>query len=328
MTTRIAFILLLALVLTGCADMILPQSNRIWEERTVVPATSDRQLILSAPLDWFASEKGDRYDIFLPQGNYLVEAEDSDYLYYKAMTGVTMGKKKLFSAQDNMPQGGGIFFSKRSGSKYSSGAYVDSTDGKKLLVFFFDFRFTAQEGKRWHFTVLDDGPSKWTIKLTSSEALPSGSCRIYDALGRLMLDGTLAAGKMDGAWTAFTSRGGKIVAWSYHNGQRNGPVQMWYGSFAYPDANGRLTDEGTFLDGTYNGVVKSYYPSGAKQSVRMYDHGILKSSQCWSPEGVEYSAGEAVTEANRETEADMKYIASFEDSVTRALAQAKRKTQQ
>jgi hypothetical protein len=328
MVLRVLAILLLALVLVGCADMILPQSNRIYEERTTSPATSDRQLILSAPLDWFASENGDRYDIFLPQGAYLVEAEDSDYLYYKAMARVTLGKKKLFSAQDNMPQGGGIFFSKSASSKYSSGAYVDYEDGKKLLIFFFDFRFTTQEGKRWHFTVLNDEPSKWTIELISSEALPSGPCRIYDALGRLMLDGTLATGKMDGGWTAFTSRGDKVVAWSYHNGQRNGPVQMWYGPFAYPEANGRLNVEGSFLDGAYNGVVKGYYPSGAKTSVRVYDRGTLTNCQYWSAEGAEFSSSEAVIEANRETKADLDYIALLENNVIRSLTQAHRKIRQ
>lgn len=152
MITRVSFMLLLALVLAGCADMILPQSNRIWEERTVSSATAPRSLVMSEPLNWFASENGNRYDIWLPQGTYYVEAEDNDYWYFAAPGGVTMGKKKLFSAQDNMPQGGGIVISKKTNPKaYSSGAYVDYEGGRKLLVFYFDFRFTDQEGKRWHY---------------------------------------------------------------------------------------------------------------------------------------------------------------------------------
>jgi antitoxin component YwqK of YwqJK toxin-antitoxin module len=103
---------------------------------------------------------------------------------------------------------------------------------------------------------------------------------------------------------------------------------MWYGPLGYPEASGRLNTEGIFLDGAYNGTVTAYYPSGAKKTVRVYDHGILKSCQYWSPEGVEYSPTEAVTEANRETESDMRYIAADGDGVTRALAQAHRKIQQ
>src|SRR6202044_940158 len=115
--------------------------------------------------------------------------------------------------------------------------------------------------------------------------------------------------------TAFTSRGDKIVEWSYYNGQRSGSVKMWYGPFAYPEADGRLNVEGTFLDGEYNGVIKGYYPSGTKTSVRVYDRGTLTNCQYWSAEGVEFSFSEAVTEANRETKADMDYLALLENEV-------------
>ena len=151
MTTRIPFIFLLALVLTGCAEMILPQSNRIWEEHTASSATSHRSLVMSTSLDWFASESGDRYDIWLPPGAYHVEAEDSDYLYYKAPGRVSLGKTKFFSAQDSRTYDGGIFMSKSASSKYPSGAYIDYESGKRLLLFFFDWRFTGQEGKQWHY---------------------------------------------------------------------------------------------------------------------------------------------------------------------------------
>jgi len=178
------------------------------------------------------------------------------------------------------------------------------------------------------FTVLNDA-SQWTIELASSEPLPSGSCKIYDDLDRLMLEGTLSAGKMDGTWTSFSSQGDRLplLKWSYRNGMRNGPVQMWYGPLAYPAASGHLNTEGTFLNGVYDGAVTAYYPSGAKRCVRVYDHGTLKSCQYWSPEGIEYSTSEAVTEANRETQSDLLYIATEEDVVTRSLAQAHRKIQ-
>jgi hypothetical protein len=178
------------------------------------------------------------------------------------------------------------------------------------------------------FTVLNDA-SNWTIELASSEPSPSGSCKVYDDLGRLMLEGMLSAGKMDGTWTSFSSQGVRLplLRWAYRDGARNGPVQMWYGPLAYPEASGHLNTEGTFLDGVYDGTVTTYYPSGTKISVRIYDHGTLKSCQYWSPEGVEHSSAEAVAEANRETQSDLRYITSEEDSVTRALAQAHRRIQ-
>ena len=131
--------------------MILPGSNRIQEERAPAPATSHRSLVMSEPLDWFASESGNRYDIWLPQGAYHVEAEDSDYLYYKAPGAVSQREMKFFSGQDTSTCDGGIFISRNAGSRYSSGAYIEYKDGKKMLLFYFDFRFTGQEGKRWHY---------------------------------------------------------------------------------------------------------------------------------------------------------------------------------
>ncbi len=153
MTTRIFFVLLLALVLAGCANLILPGSNRIHEERTASPATSHRTLLMSEPLDWFASESGDRYDIWLPGGTYHVEAEDSDYWYFRAPEEVSLGKTKPFSKQESRRYDGGVFISKNTNPKtYPSGAFIEYEGGKKLLLFAFDFRFTGQEGKRWRYT--------------------------------------------------------------------------------------------------------------------------------------------------------------------------------
>lgn len=171
--------------------------------------------------------------------------------------------------------------------------------------------------------VMDDA-SKWTIELSSSEDLPSGPCRIYDDLHRLMLEGTLTSGHMDGTWTAWGSDGTRTFMGSYRQGVRHGPVQMWYGALVYPKYKGRLKLEGAFVDGSYDGAVTRYYPWGTKECVRVYEHGALKSSQSWSSDGPEELATVAGKEARYEHEQDMTYLSQLEDSVTRALAQARR----
>jgi len=112
-------------------------------------------------------------------------------------------------------------------------------------------------------TVQNDA-SKWTIELTSFEPSESSPCRIYDAQHRLMLEGTLASGKMDGTWTSTGSDGTRLATWSYRQGVRHGPVKMWYGALRYPDVGGHLKLEGTFADGEYDGTVTRYYPFGYK----------------------------------------------------------------
>ena len=172
-------------------------------------------------------------------------------------------------------------------------------------------------------TVLNDA-SNWTIELPSSDPSPSGSCRIYDDQHRLMLDGTLASGKMDGTWTSTGSDGTRLATWSYRQGVRHGPVKMWYGALAYPGAGGHIKLEGAFVDGAYDGTVTRFYPSGTRQCVRAYERGVLKSSQSWSQNGSEASSTAAQREGEFEQKQDMAYLSTLEDMVIRSLAQARR----
>jgi hypothetical protein len=141
-----------------------------------------------------------------------------------------------------------------------------------------------------------------------------------------MLAGTLATGKMDGAWTSFGSNGDRLAVLSYHQGVRNGPIEMWYGAFAFPVAAGHRKLTGAFVDGDYEGTVTRYYPTGARQSERGYEHKTLKSARLWLPDGTEQPGAAAMAEADADHKADMTYLAKLEDMVTQALAHAQRKT--
>ena len=166
--------------------------------------------------------------------------------------------------------------------------------------------------------------SLWTIELSSTELFPSGSCRIYDDSHRLMLEGTLKSGKMDGTWTSVGSDGAKLMVWSYQLGIRNGPVQMWYGAFRYPDAAGRLKLVGVFANGQYDGEVIRYYPSGDREIVRIYEHGVHKSSRYWFPNGIESSTEIANKAADFNHQADLDYYEMQEDMLASALKKAHR----
>jgi len=140
-----------------------------------------------------------------------------------------------------------------------------------------------------------------------------------------MLEGTLASGKMDGTWTSTGSDGAQLAVWSYRLGVRHGPVRMWYSALDDPEASGHFKLEGTFANGQYDGMVTRYYPFGARQSVRVYERKALKSAQYWSPDGVEKPVESAMGEAAFELKADLSYLATLEDMVRGALAQAQRK---
>lgn len=140
----------LAGLLAGCADLSLPGSSRIYEERVTQTATSEHMMVVSEPMVWTMSVDGNRYNFSLPIGTYSVTSRDEDYLYYTAPEPVSLGDAKLFANQDRRSYDGGIFIARNPRARYSSGAFIDQ-DGKKLLLLYFDARFTNQEGKRWHY---------------------------------------------------------------------------------------------------------------------------------------------------------------------------------
>ncbi len=71
-------------------------------------------------------------------------------------------------------------------------------------------------------------------------------------------------------------------------------------------------------------MVTRCYHSGTRQSVRVYERGVLKSGQYWSPSGSEASPAAATREAEFEHKQDMSYLSTLEDMVARSLAQARR----
>ena len=163
-----------------------------------------------------------------------------------------------------------------------------------------------------------------SIEVASSDPLPSGPCRVFDELHRLMLEGTLAAGKMDGTWVATGSDGTKVMEWNYRQGVRHGRVKMWYSGMRDRSEAGKPKLEGVMEDGGWVGTVQRTYPSGARQSERVYEHGVLKSNRYWAPNGIEAPPHIAVEEGNFEHEADREYFEFEETTVAHALAEAPR----
>src|ERR1017187_3441107 len=257
---------------------------------------------------------------YLPAGIYTAEKEDANGGFFKAPKGI-----KSLSLTGSTETEGGIYLPKSDTTGIRGYVYLRmpllGTSRYELPDWFF-----SVYGKKW--TILQDvttDSSNWTIELASSNSPPSGPCKIYDRQQRLMLEGTLSSGKMEGTWTSFGSNGDRLAVLSYHQGIRNGPVEMWYGAFAFPKAAGHRKLDGTFVDGDYEGTVTRYYPSGARQSERVYEHKALKGARFWLPNGTAKPVAAAMSEAESDHKADMTYLAKLEDMVAQSLAHAQRK---
>jgi hypothetical protein len=151
MKTNHVLLAIALVVLAGCAGVSLG-TPRIWQERVVAVVSSSKKLIISEPLSRSAHEGADRYDFHLPKGEYRLEAEDSDYLYYEGVEKIVLVVQKGYGQPEGRPQKGGIFIAKnRSASVNPGGAYVDWDDGKKLLLVTLDSDFFGVEGRFWHY---------------------------------------------------------------------------------------------------------------------------------------------------------------------------------
>ena len=149
---KLIFLFSLVATFSGCMSPITPGSPRIWEERTVSNPVSSQGLELREPLNWFAKEFLDRYDIFLPAGKYVLEADDADYLYFGAPQKIGYVVAKSGALPDSRQLAGGIFLAKSDRAAHPAGAYIAWDDGKRLLLMRFDYAFTTQKGKRWTLT--------------------------------------------------------------------------------------------------------------------------------------------------------------------------------
>jgi hypothetical protein len=151
MTARFLLMLLFALILDGCAEPNFPGTARIWEERTVSTLTSTNSLVMTSPLDWYASDQTGRYDVILPKGNYHLDAQDKDYSYYETSDNLSL-VHTTDGDQNSRLFNGGIYISRNPDAPHPSGAFIDYKNGHKLLVFCFDSRFMGQEGAGWHYS--------------------------------------------------------------------------------------------------------------------------------------------------------------------------------
>lgn len=257
---------------------------------------------------------------YLPAGIYTAEGEDANGVYFKAPAGV-----RLLSLAGSTEVTGGIYLPKQGRAGVRGFAYLNLPVRGRESYFLPDVFFAAF-GKSW--IIFPEGrpeePSQWSIELSRPGRPESGPCRIYDSRHRLMMAGVLHEGKMDGKWTSFASDGSRLAEMSFRAGVPDGPVIMWFGPFAYPDARGRVKLSGVFRNGKFDGVVTRYHPSGSKRCVRRYDHGVLVQAQLWSPDGVKQPAAWAEREAVDELKADRTYVNDLETIVRQALAKARR----
>lgn len=108
-------------------------------------------LVLDESMVWLdqavmAPTRGIRF----PAGNYILEAEDGDYRYYRAPTSIEYRVFKDGKVTGDREMPGGIYISKAAITLVPAGGYLSVDDTHKMLTWKLGLDFMHLENQKWH----------------------------------------------------------------------------------------------------------------------------------------------------------------------------------
>lgn len=146
---------------TGAEAQLFQNLSPVQFEDRVVTATQGKAgtLTLNEPEVWLDGDivRPATKGIRLPSGEYVLEAEDADYLYYRAPERFEYRIFQDGQVKDARFLQGGIYMSKAFIALAPAGAYLSSDDTKKTLIWKLGADFLRSEGTKWTRTKITGG---------------------------------------------------------------------------------------------------------------------------------------------------------------------------
>jgi hypothetical protein len=121
------------------------------EQRKVTAAADEAKTItLSEPIVWLnAPAHRASKAVRLPQGRYTLEAEDEEYLYFRAPSAIEMRLLEQGRPIEGPDIPGGLALGKAFFPATSPAAYIDVDTDHKMLVMKLGYDFMQMRGKQW-----------------------------------------------------------------------------------------------------------------------------------------------------------------------------------
>jgi len=137
--------------MTGLASCSLLRVDPVTSEqrRAALVTDESKTVTLSEPIVWLnapahRASKGVR----LPAGQYSLEAEDEDYLYFRAPAPIEMRLLQDGRPVEGPDVAGGLALGKAV-LPVSPAAYIDVDADHKMLVMKLGYEFLQMRGKQW-----------------------------------------------------------------------------------------------------------------------------------------------------------------------------------
>ena len=145
---KLLLLLVPFVLLLGCETIPEP-SPMVAEERTVRTVEEGSLTVtIYQELKFYDDEEPAR-GIHLPPGEYVLEAEDSDYYYFKAPERIRFRMMLRTIVVDEQVLPGGLMLSKEARRNDPAGIYMHGNETVRVLVWKLDQRFMNREGEDW-----------------------------------------------------------------------------------------------------------------------------------------------------------------------------------
>ncbi|WP_428241154.1 hypothetical protein [Gynuella sp.] len=137
---------ILIILLAGCGALALnPITNEV--RNVQLKQDGSKSVTLFDSMVWYDLNQSN--GILFPAGQYILEAEDDDYYYFKAPTSLEFRTFQGRQTTDSRVEEGGLFLGKSTLSLVPAGAYLSTTEGSKILVWKLGGDFMSMQGKKW-----------------------------------------------------------------------------------------------------------------------------------------------------------------------------------
>ena len=137
-----------SIMLSSCGT--LPAFDPHANESRTVASTSNLSKTVAVPdgMVWYTSQTKSA-GLRFPPGAYALEAEDTDYWYFRSATPLEFRSFSGGQTTDSHTSPGGLALGKRSLRLVPAAGYIDGGDSTKVLVWKLGGDFLSMEGKQW-----------------------------------------------------------------------------------------------------------------------------------------------------------------------------------
>ncbi len=155
------------------------------------------------------------------------------------------------------------------------------------------------------------------VKGSKTAGVYHGPVEIWSSPSVRQAAGECRNGKPEGRWTLWDESGVKVAELTYRDGYFEGSIAFWHGAKTGPRLKGKLKCRGSFSDGQWHGLVRTFWPDGRIRSERTYEADTIVAAQAFDPQGGALAEEEARKVAAADEQQDNGLLDALDEYIRR-----------